>query len=146
MPHPSKRRVLAITESVEIGMAFSAPGHLEVWEIPISFIDPPTSRDRVYDAIKNFKPTTVILAVGTDDVLREGVRAVCRTLKTDLVFHSSIRARHILGHAEERLEKLRSGRHSQSTVGNDEILALAHAMVHLDEITRDHTAKELLRT
>lgn len=144
MPHPSKRRVLAIVETAEIGMAFSAPSHLEVWEISNPFIDPEPHRDRIYDAIKNFKPTTVILAVGSDIVLREGVRAVCRTLKISISYHSQGRARHLNIHARERLEKLRSGTNAGAT--NDEVSALAHAMVHLDEITRDHTARELLRT
>lgn len=144
MANPSRKRVLAISETLEIGMAFSAPGHLEVWEIEMSFTEPERSRDRVYDAIKNFKPTTVILAGGTDSLLREGVRAVCHTLRTTIVYHSQIRARHLNVHARERLTRLRSGANAGAT--NDEVSALAHAMVHLDEITRDHTARELLRT
>lgn len=149
MPHPSKRRVLAITTyGVNAGMAFSAPGgHLQVWEIPISFDDTNIMRDRVYDAIKGLKPTTVITSHSGDIVLKEGIRAVCHTLLIPVVYHSIERPRHLLVYAEDRLRKLRSGPNTPDPeIGEDEARALAHAMVHLEEITRDHTARELART
>lgn len=141
MPSPSKRRLLAITShGLNIGMAFTAPGgHLQVWEI----LPSPTAENRVYDAIKNLRPTTVITCSSGPAALRAGITAVCYVLQTPLKIHSVSRSLPQVPHARERLLLLRSGEHVEAQVGNDEVLALAHAMVHLEEITRDHIARGL---
>lgn len=137
---PNTRRILAIVSDVDLGLAFSTPGnHRQVWSIPIQnkLVEKPFNQ--VYEAMWSLHPTIVILPTRGYVELMEGVRAISLVRKWQLVRHSPERAAPQLPYAREYLASTRKGTNVGATEA--EISALAHVMIHLEERTRDSTAR-----
>lgn len=145
MATQSTRRILAVVSDVDIGMAFSTPGnHRQVWSIPVPKDRLELSFNQVYSAMWSLHPTIVIVpTIGYIELL-EGIRAICRVRGWTLLRHSPERIVPQTPYAREYLTHTRRGGVNDQTT-DSEVRALAHVMTHLEEQTRDATARIMKR-